>query len=69
MATRMSEADMDIVVKGFALPQDRKGPRRPEILEPLHYFSARNVTWRALDGRARQMEQGLEALLASRDRR
>jgi hypothetical protein len=31
MAPRISEADLDIVAKGFALPQDRKEPRRPEI--------------------------------------
>ncbi len=51
MLTRMSDADWAVVLKLFEASRSRRGDKGRndrKFLEALHYFTLRNITWRAL---------------------
>ena len=68
MLTGMTEQDWKLVIKLFRAARSGRGDRGRNdrrFLEALHYFTVHNITWRALPGAVRQLEQYLEAVLAS----
>ena len=66
MLTKLTEADWEIVLVVFGAVQSERGEAGHDdrrFLKALHYFTVHSITWRAL--RIRQLEQCLEAVLAS----
>src|ERR1700746_4070334 len=51
MLTGMSDSDWAIVVEAFQAARSRRGDKGRDdrkFLEALHFFTVRNITWRAL---------------------
>ena len=68
MLTAMTEEDWTIVLRVFAASRSRRGDKGRndrKFLEALHYFVVHNITWRALSGEIRALEQRVEAVLAA----
>ncbi len=66
MLTRMTDEDWERVVPVFRACRSRRGDKGRNdrlFLEALHYFCVHNINWRA-PGRVRELELGVEALLA-----
>ena len=68
MLTGMTEEDWAIVLEVFDAAQSRRGePGHDDrkFLEAVHYFTVHNITWRALPAEFGEVEQRLEAVLAT----